>query len=145
MSSDSDPAVETLTAEIRVLQVGSKPVTLSAARQLDHVDDRGIKPFGRVRIDPRPGNMIEVIGSADGILARSSATFREVVCPGYMTTRLPGGPSSVPHAVCPDHQETPAPAGRVSAEQHTWTDYAPSKELYDAWEKLPLIVLAGLR
>jgi len=38
MSSASDPAVEVLTAEIRVLQVGSKPVTLSAARQLDSVD-----------------------------------------------------------------------------------------------------------
>jgi hypothetical protein len=31
MSSANEPAVEVLTAEIRVLQVGSKPVTLSAA------------------------------------------------------------------------------------------------------------------
>ena len=37
-SANSEPAVEVLTAEIRVLQVGSKPVTLSAARQLDSVD-----------------------------------------------------------------------------------------------------------
>jgi hypothetical protein len=43
MSSASDPAVEVLTAEIRVLQVGSKPVTLSAARQLDSVDGSAIK------------------------------------------------------------------------------------------------------
>lgn len=76
MSSHSEPSVESLTAEIRVLQVGSKPVTLSAARQLDHVDPVDIKPFGRVRIDPKPGHMIEVIGLADGILARSSATER---------------------------------------------------------------------
>jgi hypothetical protein len=43
MSSASDPAVEVLTAEIRVLQVGSKPVTLSAARQLGSVDGSAIK------------------------------------------------------------------------------------------------------
>jgi hypothetical protein len=54
MSSHSEPLVETLTAEIRVLQVGSRPATLSAARQLDHVDPADIKPFGRVRIDPKP-------------------------------------------------------------------------------------------
>jgi hypothetical protein len=83
MSSHSEPSVETLTAEIRVLQVGSKPVALSAARQLDHVDQRGIKPFGRVRIDPTPGRMIGVIGSADGTLARFSASSSERTCPGY--------------------------------------------------------------
>jgi hypothetical protein len=55
-----------LTAEIRVLQVGSKPVTLSAARQLDSVDATAIKPFGRVRIDPKPATgLIEVIGSVN--------------------------------------------------------------------------------
>ncbi len=63
MSSASEPAVEVLTAEIRVLQVGSKPVTLSAARQLDSVDGSAIKPFGRVRIDPKP---------ADGLIAGRS-------------------------------------------------------------------------
>jgi hypothetical protein len=31
------------------------------------------------------------------------------------------------------------------AAQHRWTQYAPSKELYEAWLALPLIVLAGLR
>jgi len=56
MSSASEPAVEVLTAEIRVLQVGSKPVTLSAARQLDSVDGAAIKPSGRVRIDPKPAD-----------------------------------------------------------------------------------------
>lgn len=73
MSSASEPSVEVLTAEVRVLQIGSKPVTLSAARQLDSVDATAIKPFGRVRIDPKPAaGLIEVIGSANGILARSS-------------------------------------------------------------------------
>jgi hypothetical protein len=63
MSSASEPAVEVLTAEIRALQVGSKLVTLSAARQLDFVDTTAIKPFGRVRIDPKPAaGLIEIIG-----------------------------------------------------------------------------------
>jgi hypothetical protein len=89
MSSASEPSVEALTAEIRVLQVGSKPITLSAARQLDHVEGVEIKPFGRVRIDPKADHdMIEVIGSVDGILVRSSATARKVECPGYMTRSL---------------------------------------------------------
>jgi hypothetical protein len=62
--SASEPVVEVLTAEIRVLQVGSKPIALSAARQLDVVDPSVIKPFGRVRIDPKPDKgVIEVIGS----------------------------------------------------------------------------------
>ena len=67
MSSPPEPSVESLTAEVRVLQVGSKPVTLSAARQLDAVDPSEIRPFGRVRIDPKPAaTLIEVIGSVDG-------------------------------------------------------------------------------
>jgi hypothetical protein len=81
-----------LTAEIRVLQVGSKPVTLSAARQLDSVDGSAIKPFGRVRIDPKPADgLIEVIGSVNGILARSSASARKVECPGYASSSLSPG------------------------------------------------------
>ena len=80
MSSHSEPQVETLTAEIRVLQAGSKPVTLSAARQLDDVDPARIKPFGRVRIDTNPGRMVEVIGSADGALARSWCYVAECGC-----------------------------------------------------------------
>jgi len=137
MSSHSEPSVETLTAEVRVLQAGSKPVTLSAARQLDHVDQRGIKPFGRVRIDPNPGRMIEVIGSADGTLARSSATASERTCPGYSNQG-----TLYRESVCPDHLST-SEADRT--EQHKWTKYYPSQEIYEAWLALPLIILAGLR
>jgi hypothetical protein len=144
MSSHSEPSVETLTAEVRVLQVGSKPVTLSTARQLDFADPSEIRPFGRVRIDPKPAkNLIEVIGATDdGALARSSATFREVECPGYATkayhhSHLP------PQVVCPRHRRTPA--ADAAGQRHGWVEYTPSKEVYDAWEALPLIVLAGLR
>lgn len=137
MSSQSEPQVETLTAEVRVLQVGSKLVTLSAARQLDHADPARIKPFGRVRIDTNPGRMIEVIGSADGTLARSSATANERTCPGYANQG-----TAYRENVCPDHLSV---EDYHEAEQHKWTKYYPSRELYEAWLALPLIVLGGLR
>ena len=44
--------VEVLTAEVHVLMVGNRQVTLSVFRQLDWVDNDAIEPFGRVR-DPR--------------------------------------------------------------------------------------------
>jgi hypothetical protein len=40
--------VKTLTAEVRVLMVGNRQVTLSVYRQLDEVDDTELEPFGRV-------------------------------------------------------------------------------------------------
>lgn len=43
--------VETLTAEVRVLMVGNRQITLSVARQLDEISLDQIEPFGRVRLD----------------------------------------------------------------------------------------------
>ena len=40
--------VETLTAEVRVLMVGSRQVTLSVYRQLDRRPSDEVEPFGRV-------------------------------------------------------------------------------------------------
>ena len=44
----STATVESLTAEVRVLMVGSRQVTLSVARQLDEVPTWEITPFGRM-------------------------------------------------------------------------------------------------
>ena len=141
--SASEPTVEVLTAEIRVLQVGSKPVALSAARQLDSVDATEIKPFGRVRIDPKPAaGLIEVIGSVDGILARSSARARKVECPGYAPSFSSPRGYGLPVVACARHRDT-SPGD--SAGHHNWMEYTPSLEIYEAWLALPLIVLAGLR
>ncbi len=124
-------------------EIGSKPVALSAARQLDSVDGAAIRPFGRVRIDPKPADgLIEVIGSVNGILARSSARARKVECPGYRPSSsfsLGYGP---PQVVCARHRDSSPGA---SAGHHDWTEYTPSQEVYEAWLALPLIVLAGLR
>lgn len=48
--------VEALTAEVRVLMVGSRQITLSVARQLDVLDElSAIEVFGRVRLgDDKP-------------------------------------------------------------------------------------------
>jgi hypothetical protein len=74
--------VEVLRAEVRVLMVGSRQVTLSVARQLDAVEPGKVEPFGRVRIDKDPtGQVIEVVGSADGVLARSATSRERYRCP----------------------------------------------------------------
>lgn len=142
MSSAREPSVEVLTAEVRVLQVGSRPIALSAARQLDSVDGTAIRPFGRVRIDPKPADgLIEVIGSLNGVLARSSAHARKVECPGYAAGSSSRG-YGLPQLACRLHSDT-SPVD--AAASHRWTEYTPSHEIYEAWLVLPLIVLAGLR
>jgi len=49
MTGSKTATVETLTAEVRVLMVGSRQVTMSVYNQLDEVDYDDIHPFGRVR------------------------------------------------------------------------------------------------
>ena len=72
--------VEVLTAEVRVLMVGSRQVTLSVYGQLDYAKPDQIEPFGRVRTGRAhcsdewggvsrgcPGDCIDVVGrDSDG-------------------------------------------------------------------------------
>jgi hypothetical protein len=93
--------VEVLTAEVRTLMVGSRQITLSVYRQLDHVDIRRCDPFGRVN-DPQDGGGVNVVGrdTETGALVRSTAhrprrdwwdteeyLFRSVLCTDW--SRLP--------------------------------------------------------
>ncbi len=66
-NTTADARVTTVTAEVRVLMVGSRQVTLSVAKQLDRVDLGEIDPFGRVRL----GDGQHLIGRSrkDGALA----------------------------------------------------------------------------
>jgi hypothetical protein len=48
LAGPSQATVQTLAAEVRVLMVGSRQVTLSVYRQLDTVRPDAIEPFGRV-------------------------------------------------------------------------------------------------
>ncbi len=65
--------VEALTAEVRVLMVGSRQVTMSVYGQLDQVDYGQIEPFGRVMPKDAQRGFIYVIGKriGDGDLGSS--------------------------------------------------------------------------
>lgn len=60
--------VTALTAEVRVLMVGSRQVTMSVFSQLDEVEMERLTPMGRVR--PKDAGRWAV-GSADGQLAKA--------------------------------------------------------------------------
>lgn len=169
--SDSDgpkeARVEVLRAEVRVLMVGSRQVTLSVARQLNAVEPRQIEPFGRVRIDKDPtGQVIEVVGSADGALTRSATSRKRYRCPRDHVGReqhcaqykrlwqAVDAEREAQEAQARQAGKTPpvpgpgsTPATRALYEhaEHDWWGYTDGKALYEAWEKLPLIVLAGLK
>jgi len=68
--------VEVLTAEVRVLMVGSRQVTLSVWKQLDYVDPLYVMAFGRVGVKISMYPTICVVGKHinDGSLVRSSCS-----------------------------------------------------------------------
>jgi hypothetical protein len=116
--------VETLTAEVRVLMVGNRQITLSVHRQLDHVRPYSIIPFGRVNVDWHPG-VIELIGrrryATDLVRSRMEAGM-----PQWMWN-LPSGD---------DDAEGFNPIVQF---HNQWDD------IYAEMARLPLIVLAGLK
>jgi hypothetical protein len=172
MTDKHEATVEVLTAEVRVLQVGRRQVTLSVVRQLDWADPADVVPFGRVRTgDNLPGRprvigstgssrvgqqtAIEVVGSAAGALVRS-VSWRSVL------TCTSGGASACPEVralnseldhfkvrgqppspVTPGYQQ--ALDRYIAHDVHDWTRYDPDQHTYEMWEALPLIVLAGLK
>jgi hypothetical protein len=144
MTDIHEATVEVLTAEVRVLQVGSRQITLSVARQLDEIDGYEITPFGRIETGRKAGSRetaVEVIGRAeDGSLARSVATAERVICRGWPSDEDPDSA----WLVCDEHAKAD-PRTATSRDQHRWTCHYPDPGTYVAWSDLPLIVLAGLR
>jgi hypothetical protein len=173
MSDKHEATVEVLTAEVRVLQVGRRQVTLSVVRQLDWADPADVVPFGRVRTgDTPPGRVravgssgsrdvksaasVEIIGSASGILVRS-ASWRTVLtctsgrdiaaCPEARAIEAELDRFKVrgqpPQRMTPEYQRV---FDRFAGHQvHDWVRYDPDQETFEEWQALPLIVLAGLR
>jgi len=153
--SQHEATVEVLTAEVRVLMVGSRQITLSVVRQLDYASPAEIKPFGRIRADRKPAaEEIEVIGSIDGVLATSSTWREKRDCRRYgqlceprwaemdeatKTAYIDGRRGGHTERLRALEQKLPAHA------DHIWHKYTPSQAIYDTWADLPLIVLAGLR
>jgi hypothetical protein len=122
--SEHTATMEVLTAEVRVLQVGSRQIALSVYGQLDEVRADDIKPFGRVRSRNSSYALTEVVGSDDdGRLCRS----------WLHDDGLEIGWAEGP------------PGGRlISARKNP--ERAEAVRKYAAmWSALPLIVLAGLR
>ncbi len=107
--------VQVLTAEVRVLMVGSRQVTLSVFRQLDWVPEDEIVPFGRVH-DP-------ATLKADAIEHGLSADTLQVVGVGH------------------EAGDTSGQLVRSSSRRYKGQE----NETHGIWEQMPLIVLAGLR
>jgi hypothetical protein len=161
MTGNKTTTVEMLTAEVRVLMVGSRQITLSVARQLDTVNADEIEPFGRVRVLQKPDrNDVEVIGSADGVLAYAVARAKLKGCAmlGYTSGRCdlhrkaltavgldPDGYFRDGAYISPDEHEKIETLRPMQWKTHDWPCYLPSQEIWASWKALPLIVLAGLR
>jgi hypothetical protein len=73
--------VEVLTAEVRVLMVGSRQVTLSVYNQLDWAHYTDIEPFGRVNPKGTLADHVYVVGREreSGGLVRSRALTWDMV------------------------------------------------------------------
>ena len=170
MSDKHEATVEVLTAEVRVLQVGRRQVTLSVVRQLDWADPADVEPFGRVRTgDNLPGRptaigstgssrvkqpgAVEVVGSASGVLVRSVSwragltcmSGRDGACPEAraIEAELDRFNGSRPAAY--DARISPGPNKCAAHGVHDWTRYDPDQQTYEMWQALPLIVLARLK
>ena len=127
--------VETLAAEVRVLQVGNRQITLSIYKQLDTVSPWRIKPFGRA-YGQAPGTddaygygmkeeaALELVGSDDE---------------GNLVKAIVKADTDVPGI------RRPAPYATDEAKEKYTYWKAQWNELLPTLESLPLIVLAGLR
>lgn len=149
--STATATVETLTAEVRVLMVGSRQVTLSVFGQLDRVGIHAIEPFGRVHPRDADADRIYVVGrSLTGTLVRSEhhacwPSEDEFQRPGFVKPELSMYPREPGHPV----RETGRFIVNLPGSPHhgrilpvAWREL---RDLADEWEQLPLIVLAGLR
>jgi len=86
--------VKVLTAEVRILQVGSRQVTLSVYRQLDWANSDEIEPFGRVRDredqkHKTPGEVFVVGVGQDGSLVRASLLPPKIMVDGTDLVEIP--------------------------------------------------------
>ncbi|MCX2712050.1 hypothetical protein [Mycolicibacterium sp. J2] len=72
MTASNTATVETLTAEVRTLVVGSRQVTLSVAKQLDYVPLDQLTVFGRIKLGPKEPENLVIGASSDGTLSLSN-------------------------------------------------------------------------
>jgi hypothetical protein len=159
--------VETLTAEVRVLMVGSRQITLSVARQLDVVSLWDINAWNRVRLGRDRDRFVigRRAGSTDLVLAEYDSLDNIHVlrakdiglwgyctqyypCGGVITTRIDDARLTMDGrigVIC----DVEAHPGQVPCDQKLWIeDFQRALQFIDLHRKaahLPLVVLAGLR
>ena len=123
--------VQLLTAEVRTLVVGARQVALSVYAQLDECPPELIEPFGRVR--PREAGRWHtyVVGRIYGELVRSSVLSKRAWQQGKRISYGETGQLDVGNIryMIPNNVERQDALAALATE----------------WEKLPLIVLAGLQ
>ncbi len=126
--------VETLTAEVRTLVVGSRQVTLSVFKQLDTLSVWKIKPFGRVR-----SGVLYETAYGDGWKQPPELELIGADKDGYLVKAVVPAWVDVPGARRPAHYDSDEAKSKFTHWQARW------KELRRELTTLPLIVLAGLR
>lgn len=129
--------VETLTAEVRVLTVGNRQVTVSVARQLDwfEVDDdeaQGFTPFGRVRTGDKSGERFEPCRQRDRGAQTMHGRWGRWVSSEWDFEWIGRASSGSLILV------------RMMRNGLTSGDDEWNRQIR-SWQELPLIVLAGLR
>ena len=153
--------VETLTAEVRVLMVGSRQITLSVYGQLDEVESHKIEPFGRVSPKEAERGWTYVVGkhTETGELVRSATRTDRQLIERYLENL-----KNEARVLDRNAEAYRGAAEENRADRQRWIDATNQASdaalaLYrkietesvtmeaDAvkWENLPLIVLAGLR
>jgi hypothetical protein len=120
MSGISTATVETLTAEVRVLMVGSRQVTQSVAKQLDRVPLSRLRPFGRVKLSPEEYYTLVIGADPDGVLAVASAV-PEVNRQAYI--ELDSKPGALSPLRCAQHQPTDGIANTGSEVSLSFDDW----------------------
>jgi len=148
MSGAATATVETLTAEVRVLMVGSRQVTLSVFNQLDVVCWAQLEqpPFGRVSPRQSRRGCLHLVGKHCETGTLVSAQVND---PSLLTKRMPnsyGEEFSTPYQAERGAQVTNVygyiDRGVTWPHEVSWDD---ARDLFAYFKSLPLIVLAGLR
>ncbi|MET7399172.1 hypothetical protein ABZS66_37390 [Dactylosporangium sp. NPDC005572] len=137
MTTMSTATVETLTAEVRVLMVGSRQITAGVYAQLDVVAPDLIEPLGRVSPRDARAGWVHIVGrhTGDGTLvAAATPAVEEAIrfkLLGEIKLALPG-------------------QYQYLEREQRMREWGPAEtkrlaDLADQWSALPLIILAGLR
>ncbi len=171
MTTTTAARVDVLTAEVRVLMVGSRQVTMSVYNQLDEVEPGDLDPFGRVAPRDAHSDYVYVVGAsardADrGTLVRSRDRTADAwrrhagFCRSYLVPLAREREDLEPKLAEELSRFARSPLeGQIAQLDWKlggfagWTAAEIAETARDAddaaeaarWEALPLIVLAGLR